>query len=799
MKNLYHFCLSAFLYWLVATYAGSILIIPQKIFGVAVFLPPVLGLMWGPSAALGVYFGGVLAFPEFQNFFSANTDFENLLPCFLRGFWIFLAGYLPHFLWQKWYTDSEKNMPSHRDYMLRKFLMVMLITFAVTTAFRAVTATAADLDTVANWLGFSKSVKFPAYIFACFVNDFFIAIFLDLAWFFLLVSRGYTWYNSDKKFEETSSAQDEQPVKENKRAWIIALGFYILFPLGVAYIDKYQIYGMDNGGTWLRFVAECLTIIDLYLVLILYLMLRYRRSIMLEVVFLVTQTVFFSAAVLGGGSSIAIGNLVKAHTDESLHAMSVICRERLYRTFFCVRQAVHGMQLQATNFIESYDRLANDAAYRKNYLDEMKNDFSFMAVGIDGSISYYLRLIPEIEGTQGGFSMQREDARWEGALSTFVEREPIDLAPYAPDDIPNVGWYYIPKKSRTATWIEPYVDAVTNFYVISYVAPLFLEGKFIGVVGMDIDFNFIIQELRRMSIYDYGYVYIMNRNNLVLYHRDQPQGAPFEPNPEFQEIEIYLANGMWLGIATPLSRVYDDRNKIIMHLIAAIVIVAMLISIGSIDLASRAIRPLAGMTEAARRIASGDLNVKISYESGNELGILVRSIREMAAKLEVYVYRDKLTGLLNPAAYIGKKAELNEKMKAHSSLKYGVIIFDANFLKKVNDKYGHDAGNELIRRAAKVISQVFANSSVYRVGGDEFATVLENQDYERRLELLELFDKKVTEETFTVAGDTLTVSVARGLGIYEPGMDFESVAKKADAEMYAHKSALKSKLGEEVR
>ena len=177
----------------------------------------------------------------------------------------------------------------------------------------------------------------------------------------------------------------------------------------------------------------------------------------------------------------------------------------------------------------------------------------------------------------------------------------------------------------------------------------------------------------------------------------------------------------------------------------------------------------------------------------------MRSIREMAAKLEVYVYRDKLTGLLNPAAYIGKKSELDEKMKTHSHLNYAVVIFDANFLKKVNDKYGHEAGNELIRRATKVICNVFANSSVYRVGGDEFAAVLENQDYEKRIELLELFDKKVAEETFTIAGDTLTVSVARGLGIYEPGMDFESVAKKADAEMYAHKSALKSKLGEEVR
>ena len=256
---------------------------------------------------------------------------------------------------------------------------------------------------------------------------------------------------------------------------------------------------------------------------------------------------------------------------------------------------------------------------------------------------------------------------------------------------------------------------------------------------------------------------------------------------------------MWLGIATPLSRVHDARNRILMHLIAAIIIVAMLISIGSIALAAKAIKPLAGMTEAAKRIASGDLNVQISYESGNELGLLVRSIREMAAKLEVYVYRDKLTGLRNAAAYISKGAELDTQTKLIPTLNYGVVIFDANFLKKVNDKYGHESGNELIRHAARVIGKVFKNSPVYRVGGDEFAAILENQDYENRKELLKLFDEKLAEEYFKAKGDVIKISVARGLGIYERGMDFAAVAQRADIAMYNHKAAIKSMFGEDVR
>ena len=795
----YRFCLSAFLYWVVATFAVQILEIPDKIITAATFIPPMLGLMWGLPAALGVYLGGLFSISGLSEFFLSVDGLGDRLMFFVWNFWIFLAGYLPYFLWHKILVDSEKNAFSLSVHTLKKFLIVLFITFAVTSIFRTLIAPPTDLEMMAGWIGSGKAATVLTYLLAGFTNDYFIAIFVDLAWFFFLVSREYPFCNPVGNPNKTHSAQSDKSAKETHRAWLIALSFYLLFPFGIVYLDKFQIYGMDNIETWMHFIAECLVVIDIYLVLMLYFMLRYRRSIMMEVAFLVTQAVFLSATVLGWGSSVALGDIVKSNTDESLRAMSVICRERLYRTFFCVRQAVNGMKLQALASLESYDRLAVDSTYRANYLNAMKNNFSHIAVGIDGSVSYYFRLIPEIEGTKGGFSMQREDARWEGALSPFVEREPVDLAPYSPDDAKNVGWYYIPLKARCATWIEPYVDPVTKFYVISYVAPLFVNGKFIGVVGMDIDFNFIIQELRRMSIYNYGYVYLMNRNDLVLYHKDLPQGTPFQHNLEFQEIELYLTNGMWLGLATPLSEVYDERNKILMHLVAAIIVVAMLISVGSIALASKAIKPLAGMTEAAKRIASGDLNVKISYESGNELGILVRSIREMAAKLEIYIYRDKLTGLRNAAAYISKAAELDAQNNIVPDLTYGVVIFDANFLKKVNDKYGHEAGNELLRHAASVICKVFVNSPVYRVGGDEFAAILEGEDYDNRQELLRLFDEKVAEEHFNAAGDTLTVSVARGLGVYEPGMKFAAVSKQADVAMYNHKSAIKSKLGEEVR
>lgn len=791
MKQIiFRFVLSAFLYWFVAKYSGFVFVIPDQIVSLAIFIPPILGIMWGMPAIVGICFGGLLATPDVYDLI--GSDAAGLIHLLGIIVYLFLAGYLPYFLLKKW-------QPDNRDFhlitgTLWKFLSILFITFATTSLIRTLTLSATELDSVTNLFGFEKKYAFLMYLCVCFVNDFFVAVFFDLFLFFLIISKGYFVNNSKEELDESL-----QLSKEENKAVILSYICYLIFPAVFIYLDVYQIYGMDNLETWIVFICECLANMDVYIVLITYLLLRYRRSIMLEIVFLVAVTVFLSAAVLGWGSSVAMTNMIKSYTDDSLHAMNIICRERLDRTFFCIRQAVNGMERQAMKSIESYARLAGDAEYRENYLATMEKGFDSIAMDTDGCLAYYLRLAPEIAGTKGGFSMVRKDNRWEGALSPFVKREPVDLANYSPDDTEKVGWFYTPMKNKCATWIEPYIDSKTDSYIISYVAPIFVEGKFIGVTGADIDFNFIIQELRRMSIYDYGYAYVTNRNNIVLYHKDRFQGSKFQPNPEFREMELYLSNGMWLGIATPLSEVYGARNHIVMHLMATILIVAMLVSIGSIILVSRAIRPLAGMTEAAKRIASGDLNVQISYESGNELGLLVRSIREMAVKLEGYVYRDKLTGLRNAAAYMSKAAELDARAKLIPDLAYGIILFDVNFLKKVNDKYGHQAGNQLIRHASRVICRVFEHSPVYRVGGDEFIAVLEQQDYEKREELLRIFDEKISEVSFKAAGDTINVSVARGLAIYESGMAFSAVAKRADSAMYNHKSAIKAKYGEDVR
>ena len=124
---------------------------------------------------------------------------------------------------------------------------------------------------------------------------------------------------------------------------------------------------------------------------------------------------------------------------------------------------------------------------------------------------------------------------------------------------------------------------------------------------------------------------------------------------------------------------------------------------------------------------------------------------------------------------------------------FGIIVFDLNDLKLVNDTYGHEAGDLYIIAATKLIAQIFQHSEIYRIGGDEFIALLENEDYEKRIELLEEFRKKIQLNIKARRG----VIVSSGLAIFIPEKDntFIQVFNRADEEMYQRKHEIKEGIG----
>ncbi len=171
-----------------------------------------------------------------------------------------------------------------------------------------------------------------------------------------------------------------------------------------------------------------------------------------------------------------------------------------------------------------------------------------------------------------------------------------------------------------------------------------------------------------------------------------------------------------------------------------------------------------------------------------ELLTLEKRQRRELENAKRMAYTDSLTGVKNKHAYIEKETALDEKIMEEESLEFGVIAFDVNDLKYVNDTFGHEKGDQWIQSACHIICGVFHHSPVFRTGGDEFTVILEGQDFENREELLEQFHHLIQHNI-----ENNQVVIAAGCAVYRPEGDssYQSVFERADRRMYAEKARLK--------
>ena len=151
-----------------------------------------------------------------------------------------------------------------------------------------------------------------------------------------------------------------------------------------------------------------------------------------------------------------------------------------------------------------------------------------------------------------------------------------------------------------------------------------------------------------------------------------------------------------------------------------------------------------------------------------------------------------MTGIKNSTAYAEAIDELDKEINLDNPA-FGVIVADINNLKITNDTYGHDVGNELIVHSSKIMKEIFKKSSVYRIGGDEFVVILKGQDLDNHHALIEKMDEAFAADYLNVNNDTVAVSIARGVAVFDPAIDniYTDVFAKADYAMYMNKEAMK--------
>ena len=546
------------------------------------------------------------------------------------------------------------------------------------------------------------------------------------------------------------------------------------------------------------------------------------KSLKTKVIALVLGCMLLSSFVIGSFSILSSKRAVSA---DSAQIMNLICENKtqeISALLSRIEQSVNTLTLYASRQIESTEKFKTDSAYVDQYTEHLTDIAINAATNTEGAMTVYIRYNPEYTSPTSGLFCSKSSTD-----STFQPLEPTNLSLYDSSDTSRVGWFYEPAKNKKGTWMAPYLNDNINIEMISFVIPFYVDDVFIGVVGMDIDFSVLQTIVDETNVYQNGYAYLTDEKANLIYHQDLPRGTSLMDynNGEFREAAEMLLqnssenslisysyhgyqrkaafrslqNGMRLVLAAPISDIDKQANLLILQILIASLVIVALTAILTFIFTRRLVKPLLELTAAAQKIAAGDLSISITHHSNDEVGTLAESFRETVKHLHKYIsyinelaYRDPLTGVKNKTAYL----EVANKMDELARLKrpeFAVIVFDINGLKNVNDTYGHDFGDILIADTCKIICHTFKQTPIYRIGGDEFVALLENDDYKNSIQLLNQLQKNIDSYN-EQPHNTIKISVAKGIAVYSEATDytFQDVFKRADNAMYYNKAKMKS-------
>ena len=133
---------------------------------------------------------------------------------------------------------------------------------------------------------------------------------------------------------------------------------------------------------------------------------------------------------------------------------------------------------------------------------------------------------------------------------------------------------------------------------------------------------------------------------------------------------------------------------------------------------------------------------------------------DMIKELEFYAYRDPLTGLRNRRYFFEEAGKLWTLAKRQNS-KLACIVIDIDNFKKINDTYGHNIGDEVLKDFAKHLKDFFRRKSdlIARTGGEEFTLLIGYEERERLLEYLENLRKKIEENCLKIQENSEEIKI----------------------------------------
>ncbi len=214
------------------------------------------------------------------------------------------------------------------------------------------------------------------------------------------------------------------------------------------------------------------------------------------------------------------------------------------------------------------------------------------------------------------------------------------------------------------------------------------------------------------------------------------------------------------------------------------------------------VRPIERLASGAKEVADGNLDVNLPVVTGGELGSLTEAFNTMVARLREGRQRlddtneelrqtnvqlenlsrtDPLTGLFN-RRHLMTTLDAEVRRASRSRQAFSILLMDVDHFKTYNDAFGHQAGDEALRRVAAMLKAALRDVDCpARYGGEEFLVLLPDTEIGQAVEAAERIRARLAEEPLTGGSVTISVGAAE---FSQHGNSLESLIASADAALY---------------
>jgi diguanylate cyclase (GGDEF)-like protein len=281
---------------------------------------------------------------------------------------------------------------------------------------------------------------------------------------------------------------------------------------------------------------------------------------------------------------------------------------------------------------------------------------------------------------------------------------------------------------------------------------------------------------------------------------------------------VVLEDGWQLVLEEPFASAYELAIAVATRVVAASLVLILVLSTAAHRVTTAALRPLGQLSDAVRRVARGELDVRIpDARSSPEIALLIRTFNEMSTSLaaarqeleeanrrlqrqnqelqganevlEQLSITDGLTKLHNHRFFQDYLTREIKRVR-RSTEPLSMLILDLDDFKRLNDRLGHAAGDQLLKAVARTLNDSVRESDfLARYGGEEFVVLAPATDLEGAVHLAEKIRAAVAESSFILDDSMRIVKVTISIGVAQYQGDRKAFFANADRALYQAKAA----------